>query len=134
RYFGAHFGLFLCQYDRAEGKGDGAPKDPSGRLGPLTTCLALRPNDPMLYYLRGMTHFEMKQFDLAYQDFDAAVGQDPQFRFGYYYRGRMALAKKGSGPRDWEAAEKDFTAALKLDEDFDALYAARAIVRAKRDR
>src|SRR5262249_31788134 len=123
QYFGAHFGLFLCKYDL---------KDLPGRLEPLTACLALRPADPMLYYLRGMTYFELEQFELAFLDFDASVERDAKFKLGYFYRGRMHILR-GKELKGWEDAAVDFSQALALDAKFADVYPWRGIARAKLD-
>jgi serine/threonine protein kinase len=118
--FAANFGLFLC-YDRLN--------DTQAKLAPLTICLAIRPDDPELYYFRGMTHFALKDYQSAFTDFDTSVARDPNYKTGYFYRGRMHAI----GGR-WAGAEKDFSKALAIDHEFIHARSWRAVARAKLNR
>ncbi|MFO0966237.1 MAG: hypothetical protein U0793_11725 [Gemmataceae bacterium] len=119
-HYGALFGTFLCCSEL---------KDPRGQIAALTACLALRPAEPELHYLRGMVHFELKMYDEAYHDFDGAVLQNPKYAVGYFYRGRMQVVKK-----KWAEAEADFNRAVDLDAKLLHALAWRAVARAKTGR
>jgi tRNA A-37 threonylcarbamoyl transferase component Bud32/Tfp pilus assembly protein PilF len=116
-HYGALFGTYLCYAEL---------KDTPGKVAALTGCLALRPAEADLHYFRGMAFFEQQQFDEAYQDFDAAVIQNPNYAIGYFYRGRMLVVKD-----QWADAEADFTRAVDLDPGFVQALAWRAVAQAK---
>lgn len=119
-HYGAHFGLYLCF---------SAQNDLANQIAPLSACIVLEPNDPELYYLRGMAHFALEDHDKAFEDFDTAVLRDPKFVHGYFYRGRMHVVA-----RRWKDAEIDFTRTLDLDPDSTHARSWRAIALAKLDR
>src|SRR5262249_511319 len=91
---------------------------------------ALRPDDPQLYYFRGMVHFRQQRHTEALRDFDTAVTRDPNFALAYFYRGRMRVTLA----EEWAEAEKDFSKALELDPKPTQTRSWRAIARAKTGR
>jgi serine/threonine protein kinase/cytochrome c-type biogenesis protein CcmH/NrfG len=119
-HVGALMGLFLC-YSKL--------RDHRSQIAPLTALLALQPDDPNLYYFRGMAFFALREFRQAHDDFDASVRRDPEFATGYFYRGRMLVVEKR-----WASAEKDFTRALEIKSDFVHARSWRALARAKTGR
>ncbi len=122
QFFRAHFGLYTVRAKMG---------DVAGQLRHLEACLALSPNDPYLYYFRGMVYFargssDPERYRQAYDDFDTSVQRDPDFARGYYYRGRMRVVMG-----DWKAAAGDFDKAIEHGANLVGPYYWRAIARAK---
>ena len=75
-----------------------------------------------LYYdLLGVLEMKESDFESAIEHFDMAIKLDPQFVVSYHNR---AVAHKAIG--QFELAEKDFAAALKLDGDIAKIYFGKA--------
>jgi tetratricopeptide (TPR) repeat protein len=125
-HFNAYLGEFLCH---------SSLNDSGGQIQALTTCLALRPHDVYLWWLRGMTYFGSGKHAWAREDFEAAVGRDPAFALGWFYRGRMTIAlDEEEGDGRWFKAEQDFCRALEADPKLSGVRSWRAIARAKLNR
>ncbi len=59
-------------------------KDYSSALRQLSAALQSYPNDPKLYYYRGLTKFDLKDYDGAVSDFKKTVSLDRNFTDAYY--------------------------------------------------
>ena len=57
---------------------------------------------------RGGIYYEMKQYDKAIKDFDAAIKINDKYAHAYYYRGKCyeALGEKDSAKSDYKKAKK----------------------------
>jgi tetratricopeptide (TPR) repeat protein len=98
--------------------------DWSNQVATATACLALRPGELDLFYLRGLAHFNLNEYPAALADLDACLQREPKHRDSLFWRGRLHLLAGR-----WQLAERDFTAALILDKD-PSPYRWRAYARA----
>ncbi|MCA9105790.1 MAG: protein kinase [Planctomycetales bacterium] len=92
----------------------------------LDACIALVPNEPTLFYMRGMLRFDEGATERAYLDFSQSIAVDPNFAQGHFYCGRMRLTEN-----DWEAARDHIEEAIKLDPDNSHYQHWQAIAEAK---
>lgn len=70
------------------------------------------------YYLRGMSNYHLKEYDLAENDFDEAIKEDPSFLQAYLDRGKIENEEN-----KYTKALKDFDKVLTLDsENIEALF------------
>jgi len=85
--------------------------------------ILLYPEDPLLYYNRGIAHFEIGNFKQAIADFDRAIEIDPKYADAYNKRGnvycRLSKCKQ---------AMKDCNKAIKLNPKEAVFYKGRGSI------
>lgn len=69
----------------------------------LSFLIGSSPNDPVLYYQRGVEWSQKGVYDLALADFSRAISLKQDFARAYYGRGTVYNLIK-----EYEKAEKDF--------------------------
>ena len=65
-----------------------------------------------LFFTRGQIYYNLRQADLALQDYDQAIALDPAFWKAYTYRGILYLVKE-----EWEKALADFDTSIAINPD-----------------
>jgi tetratricopeptide (TPR) repeat protein/tRNA A-37 threonylcarbamoyl transferase component Bud32 len=93
----------------------------------FTNCIRLRRDLPWPYNNRGTIHLNLKEYDLAIEDFNAALARNEQYPEPYANRG---LAYVAQGKED--AALEDFARALALNPDYTQVYSERIAIFMKR--
>lgn len=78
-------------------------------LGLLNQLIARSPNDPDLYFDRGLLYGDAREFDDAIRDYSTAIKLDPKYTEAYYFR---ALAYGRLGHHD--KAIDDYTRIIKM--------------------
>jgi tetratricopeptide (TPR) repeat protein len=73
------------------------------------------------FYLRGLTQYELEQFNAAYEDFSEAIRQNDKESAYYYDRAYAAIAME-----DYEDALQDIDLAMKIEKDDLSLLLVRA--------
>ena len=73
---------------------------------------------------RGIRFHQVRDFDRAMKDYDAALELNPESTFALLYRGRLKYDLD-----DFEGAEADFTRALEIDPRFGSAINARIVAR-----
>ncbi len=83
-----------------------------------TEALALKTDDPDIYYNRGLAHFNIDEYNNAISDYTKAIELKPDYADAYYHRG---LTYVNSG--QYDNAISDYTKAIELKPDYaDAYY------------
>lgn len=61
--------------------------DLSDSLNSFSSVLNAIGKDRLVYESRGLVYMDMKNYQMAIEDFDQAIAQEPTFAETYYYRG-----------------------------------------------
>jgi tetratricopeptide (TPR) repeat protein len=93
----------------------------------FTQAIALGPDFPGPYLLRGNAYADKGEFDKALADFAEAIRLDPEFAGSWFDRGSLHF-RRGA----LDDALADYNHALDLDPDFTAAYFQRGNVHAQR--
>jgi tetratricopeptide (TPR) repeat protein len=88
----------------------------------FTKGLQVDPQDPQLFYYRGLAHIAQDDFHEALADFGQAIRLNPKNAMAHYHRG---LAHRLLGQHD--QAIEDYTRALKLDPRLALAYRNRSL-------
>ena len=81
-------------------------------------ALALKSNDAVIYYNRGVVHFNIDEYDNAISDYTKAIKFKPDYADAYYHRG-LTYLNNGQ----YDKAISDYTKAIELKPDYaDAYY------------
>lgn len=86
-------------------------------------AIARQPQNPKLYFIRGITHIQLKDTQAAIADFSKAIEIDPQNATAYKFRADLQFELD-----NLDAALKDYTKAIELDPENPTLYFDRAKV------
>ena len=65
-----------------------------------------------MFFTRGQVYYNLRQADLALQDYDQAIALQPRYWKAYAYRGVVYLVKK-----EWGKALADLDASLAINPD-----------------
>lgn len=84
------------------------------------------PNEPFIYFCRGIDRLRTDKYELAINDFDTIIQINPNYFIAFYLRGRAYWLL-----RRQEQAISDYNRALDLKPDFD--WARTALVEAQND-
>jgi tetratricopeptide (TPR) repeat protein len=97
-------------------------RDLDNALAALTEIVRREPANPIWYERRGQVFVDLKRFQEALSDFDAAVAAQPPGFVSLGLLANRALAREGLS--DWSGAAADYTAAILLSAGvgFDAPY------------
>lgn len=79
-------------------------------LADMDAAIALIPDDPALYTLRGNIRILIYEWDEVLADYDAAIELDPNYPDAYFYRGILYYTRT-----DYDPALTDFERYLELD-------------------
>ena len=79
------------------------PKSIKRSISRLSSKIDTNPNDPVLYYQRGIEWSQRGVYDLALADFTRAITLKDDFARAYYGRGTVYNTIK-----EYEKAKKDF--------------------------
>ncbi|MBM4033166.1 MAG: tetratricopeptide repeat protein [Planctomycetes bacterium] len=90
-------------------------RDNAGALAEVSTAIALQPNDPLLYVVRGVTHAIQRDYDKALADFNEAIRLNPKSHDAYAMRGLLWIE---TGDREKPTPEADKAIELKPDAVF----------------
>ncbi|MDO9247146.1 MAG: tetratricopeptide repeat protein, partial [Phenylobacterium sp.] len=89
-------------------------------------AVKLSPDDPQSLTTRGVVRYELKKYDLALADFDAALKRDPKNGAAHYERGLLWHF----GKKDLAKARADYDAAIAADpKSWRAYYQRSFLVR-----
>jgi tetratricopeptide (TPR) repeat protein/tRNA A-37 threonylcarbamoyl transferase component Bud32 len=113
--FWGYFNWAVCQARLVEAH------DLHDDLVRFTACIRLRPDLPWPYNNRGTIHLNLKEYDLAVEDFSAALARNDRYAEAYANRG-LALVKLDRK----DAAVEDFGKAIALNPAYAPAYAERA--------
>jgi tetratricopeptide (TPR) repeat protein/tRNA A-37 threonylcarbamoyl transferase component Bud32 len=86
----------------------------------FTACIRLRPDLPWPYNNRGTIHLNLKEYDLAVEDFGAALARNERYAEAHANRG-LALVKLDKQ----DAALEDFSKAIELNPSYAPALAER---------
>ena len=88
----------------------------------FTNAIELTPNDPKLYFNRGLVHYFLENYNKALSDLDRTVKLDPQYRKAFWVRAKLKYDLD-----DNKGAIADYTSAINLDPTNDSLYFNRGL-------
>jgi tetratricopeptide (TPR) repeat protein/tRNA A-37 threonylcarbamoyl transferase component Bud32 len=119
--FWGYFNWAVCQARLVEAH------DLHDDLVRFTACIRLRPDLPWPYNNRGTIHLNLKEYDLAVEDFSAALARNDHYAEAYANRG-LALVKLDRK----DAALEDFDKAIALNPAYAPAYTERAEIARER--
>ena len=85
-------------------------------------ALALKSNDAIIYYNRGLVHFNIDEYDNAISDYTKAIQLKPDYADAYYHRG-LTYSSKG----ETDLSILDYTKAIQLKPDYADVYYHRGL-------
>lgn len=88
----------------------------------FTKAFEVAPNEPKLFFNRGVCHYAFKNFSAALDDLNKTIELNPSFKNAYWVRAKLKYDMDNN-----EGAIADFTAAIKLDPKNDSLYFNRGL-------
>jgi len=83
-------------------------------------AIKLDPNNPEVYYLRGIVYYERKDYDRAIKDYNKAIKINPKVAMIYNNRGK-AYEFKGDNKKAFE----DYNKAIEIDSNYVIAYINR---------
>lgn len=83
--------------------------DFNGAIKDISKSIELTPTNSKLYFLRGNTYFNLRQYQNAIADYNVAINLNEKFTDAYYNRGNTYLLLDNN-----EKACADFIVAFKL--------------------
>jgi tetratricopeptide (TPR) repeat protein len=92
-------------------------------IADYSKALALDPNDAEIYFVRGRTYGNARQYALALADYDSALRLTPNDSETYYRRGHLFE----DGQHEHEKAVADYNSSIRLEPDNPAAYEMRAV-------
>jgi tetratricopeptide (TPR) repeat protein len=83
-------------------------------IADLTVAIALEPENPELYTLRGQMYLYLYEWDSVLADYNAALALAPEYADTYYYRGILYYSILQTGQELRPEALADFQHYLEL--------------------
>ncbi|MCA9248411.1 MAG: tetratricopeptide repeat protein [Planctomycetales bacterium] len=114
---------FLQNLQREVEKQTNPAADPAGDASledRFSEAIRQSPTSPGVYYQRGMSRLNGKEYEGAIADFNKAIELDPKYALAYDGRGQ-AQAESGAA----DAAHNDFTKAIEIDAELASAYRHR---------
>ena len=94
--------------------------DYQGAIADYNLALQINPNNPDIYYQRGIAYFNLNNTKAALDDFNQVIRLNPKNYRGYVGRGNAYGNKK-----EYDRAIADFNQALKLNSNYAKAYIGR---------
>ncbi len=90
-------------------------------------ALRLEPDSASIYSKRGLARYYLQDFKEAIEDYTTAIGFAPESAHIYYKK----LGDVRTAQKDFEAASKNYTEAIRLQPNYSPAYVGRGIARAR---
>ncbi len=97
--------------------------NPREAIESLNLAIQADEENARAFNVRGVAHFELKDYPSALLDYDQAIKLHPNWYQPYFNRARLRVEQS-----DWESALKDFSEAVSRQPDSSEVYASRGMV------
>lgn len=96
--------------------------DFKGAISDFNKSIKLNPKIAAVYFFRGYSYLELKNYDKASYDFNKTIELDPLITDAYYFRGKIKFILE-----NYEAAIMDYNTVIIQDSKYSDAYYGRAV-------